>query len=132
LTSVRPAEWRAWVAALAVTALILQAALSSLTPPQALGAAAAIDRLAAYVLCVGSGTQPDEPNGSAPAHDQTHQGCCILCNVPALDATAANPGVVQTPAWGPPLAAQLRGREANDPTPPSERSPIRARAPPSA
>jgi len=131
--SVRPAEWKAWVAALAVTALIFQAALSSLTPPQTLGAAA-IDRLAAYVLCVGSGRQPSEPNGSAPAHDRRHQhqGCCILCTVPALDATAANPGVVQTPGWGPSLAAPLRGREPNDPAPPSERSPIRARAPPPA
>lgn len=126
LTSIRPAEWRAWVAALAVMALVIQAALSSLTPPDS---AAAIDGLAARALCFGSGAQLD-PESPAPHPHRTDHGCCILCTAPALDATAGNPGVVQTPAWGPSLAAPLRGREADNATPPSERAPIRARAPP--
>lgn len=128
LTRFRPAEWRIWVAALAVTTLVLQAALASLTPPDA---TAAIDRLAAGALCVGSGPQSDRKSPAPPPHRADH-GCCILCTAPALDAGAGDPGAVQTPAWGPSLAAPLRGREAEDAPPPSELSPIRPRAPPSA
>jgi hypothetical protein len=128
LTRFRPTEWRSWVAAIAVMTLLLQAALASLTPRDA---TAAIDRLAARALCVGSGPQPDRKSPAPPPHRADH-GCCILCTVPALDAGAGDPGTVQTPTWGPSLAAPLRGREAEDASPPSERSPIRARAPPSA
>jgi hypothetical protein len=73
VTRFRPAEWKAWVAALACSALLLQAVLSSLTPPGAL-ATAAIESLAAHALCFGSGARPGDPDGPAPAPDRTHQG----------------------------------------------------------
>jgi hypothetical protein len=121
----RHAQSKAWIAALAGAALLLQAALSSLSPPSD-AYVSALRSLATPALCVGSGGR--NPDGS-PVPDQTHQGYCILCVVPAHSATTGTPDL-NAPAWLASLAAPLAGVERYDLSPPSELSPIRARAPP--
>lgn len=121
---------RAWIAALAGAALVLQAVLTSLTPPGA-AAAAAVERLAAYALCIGSPAGRNDAGRPAPTPHPAHQACCILCSVPGLAAAGGVPDLT-APAWGPPLAAPLR-QQADPPLVRlADRFPVRARAPPRA
>ena len=126
----RTPEWKARIAALAGFTLLLQAVLSSLTPSVAFSADA-IESLVAHALCFGSGARRSDRDGPAPLPDRTHQGCCILCMVPALDASAQAPEL-NAPAWAASVTAPLRALDSNDRARLSERSPIRARAPPAA
>jgi hypothetical protein len=120
---------RAWIAAFAATALVLQALLLSLTPPGA-HAAAAIDDLSANALCFGSGARREGP--AAPASPHGHHadhGCCILCAVPGLAAGVA-PTALAMPAYRVALAAPLQRPQSAHLARPPERAPVRARAPP--
>jgi hypothetical protein len=127
VTKVRAAPWTIGIAAVAGLALLLQAALSSATPPLGLPLAAS---LPAHALCLGSGAPPADVDDPAPFPDRAHQGCCILYTAPGLDATAASDA--RPPGWPPPLATLLQSLAPTAIIAAIERSPIRARAPPRA
>jgi hypothetical protein len=118
------------VAAFAGLALVLQAMLASLTPPGA-ASVTALERISAYVICIGSPSGRDDADRPAPLPHRAHKACCILCTVPGLDPTASSRDL-GAPAWTAPLAAPLRHQADAHFARIAERHPVRARAPPRA
>lgn len=119
--------WRAYIALVAIYALLVSALLPGLTL-QAQGKANPLDGLS-VVLCLSSDNPAAQDKAPGAPADHRHDACCILCMVPGLAATAdAIP--VSTPDSASSRSSPLKLRIAPVALDPAELLPINPRAPP--
>ena len=119
--------WRAYVALVAIYALLVSALLPGLAL-QAQGKANPLDGLS-VVICLSSDNPAAQDKAPGAPADHRHDACCILCMVPGLAATA-NAIPVSTPDYASSRSSPLKPRIALGARDPAELLPIRPRAPP--
>lgn len=119
--------WRAYVALVAIYALLVSALLPGLAL-QAQGKANPIDGLS-VVICLSSDNPAAQDEAPGTPADHRHDACCILCMVPGLAATA-DAIAVSAPDFASSRSSPLKPRIATGAFDPAELMPINPRAPP--
>ncbi len=119
--------WRAYVALVAIYALLVSALLPGLAL-LAQGKANPHDGLS-DVICLSSDNPAVQDKAPGTPADHRHDACCILCMVPGLAATADSIPV-SAPDFASSRSSPLKPRIATGAFDPAELMPINPRAPP--